>query len=262
MRFGNRVRLTVAAVISGGAVVAMWSNLFDNSVNPVVPPEPEGIVASPQRDDPLAAARQRMIERHLRHRDINDANVIAAMGRVARERFVPEEMLDLAYGDHPLPIGLGQTISQPYIVALMTQLAKPTPRNRVLEVGVGSGYQAAILAEVCQEVYGIEILPELANAARARLASLGYKNIVVRCGDGYQGWREHAPFDAILVTAAPEHVPQPLVDQLAIGGRLIIPVGRGYQDLLLITKRADGSVDRESVAPVMFVPMTGEAEGK
>jgi protein-L-isoaspartate(D-aspartate) O-methyltransferase len=201
-----------------------------------------------------------MVDEQLRSRDITDPRVLEAMGQVARERFAPPEMESQAYDDYPLPIGLGQTISQPYVVALMTQLAQPTAASRALEVGVGSGYQAAILANLCKEVYGIEILQPLADGARARLAALGYKNVTVRCGDGYRGWPEHAPFDVILVTAAPDHVPQPLLEQLAPGGRLVIPVGRGLQDLLVIEKRPDGSLDRRSVAPVQFVPMTGEAE--
>ena len=201
MCFASCVQLAaiMAAAAIGGAVMAMWPNLFDNFAHPVVPPKSEGVALSTrQADDPLAAARQRMLDRHLRHRGIDDVNVLAAMERVARERFVPDESRDLAYGDHPLPIGLGQTISQPYIVALMTQLARPTLRSRILEIGVGSGYQAAVLAEVCREVYSIEILPELADAASKRLASLGYTNVEVRCGDGYRGWPEHAPYDAIF----------------------------------------------------------------
>ena len=196
----------------------------------------------------------------MRRRDIRDPNVLKVMGRVARDRFVPASERGRAYEDYPLPIGLGQTISQPYIVALMTQLAQPTADSRALEVGAGSGYQTAVLAELCKEVYGIEILRPLADRASKRLAAMGYKNVTIRCGDGYQGWPEHAPFDVILVTAAPDHVPQPLVDQLAPGGRLVIPVGRGFQQLLLIEKRPDGSIARQSVAPVQFVPMTGEAE--
>ncbi len=166
------------------------------------------------------------------------------MGRVARDRFVPADVRRQAYEDHPLPIGLGQTISQPYIVALMTQLAQPTPDSRALDVGSGSGYQTAILAELCRQVYGLEIHRPLAEAAGERLAALGYRNVTVRCGDGCQGWSEHAPFDVILVAAAPAEVPQPLVEQLAPGGRLVIPVGRYFQELLLIEKRPDGTLDR------------------
>ena len=200
-----------------------------------------------------------MVEHQLRHRDITDARVLEAVGRVARDRFVPAESRHQAYKDHPLPIGLDQTISQPYIVALMTQLVRPAPDSRALDVGVGSGYQTAILAELCREVYGVEILEPLAVAAQGRLAALGYRNVALRCGDGYQGWPEQAPFDVIVVSAAPEHIPQPLLDQLAPGGRLVIPVGRYSQELLLIEKQSDGSLLRTPVAPVQFVPMTGEA---
>lgn len=155
-----------------------------------------------------------MVVEQLADRDITDPRVLEVMGRVARERFVPDKLKGHAYEDHPLPIGLGQTISQPYIVALMMQLAQPSPEHRALEVGVGSGYEAAILAGLCKQVYGIEILDELADAARQRLAALGYANVAVRCGDGYQGWPEQALFDVILVSAAPDHVPPPLIDQL------------------------------------------------
>ena len=208
----------------------------------------------------LAEARRRMVERQLRGRDITDARVLSVMGRIPRHRFVAREFQDEAYDDHPLPIGHGQTISQPYIVALMTQLAKPLPDRRALDIGTGSGYQAAILAELCKEVYSIEILTPLADEARQRLADLGYKNVTVRAGDGYRGWPEHAPFDVIIVAAAPEHVPQPLVDQLAPGGRLVLPVGGYPQHLTVVEKLKDGTVRRKSVAPVMFVPMTGEAQ--
>ncbi|MEN6449329.1 MAG: protein-L-isoaspartate(D-aspartate) O-methyltransferase, partial [Thermoguttaceae bacterium] len=210
--------------------------------------------------DYFAAARRRMVEDQLRGRDIVDCRVLEAMGRVPRERFVPDDVQDEAYDDHPLPIGLGQTISQPYIVALMTQLAQPSPECRVLEVGSGSGYQAAVLAELCGEVYGLEIHRALAEASAARLAALGYRNVTIRCGDGYLGWPEHAPFDAIVVAAAPVEVPRRLVEQLAPAGRLIIPVGRHYQELLLIVKRRDGTLDRSSIAPVQFVTMTGKVE--
>jgi protein-L-isoaspartate(D-aspartate) O-methyltransferase len=197
-----------------------------------------------------------MVKEQLAARDITDKRVLAAMRRVRRHLFVPESLRDLAYSDRPLPIGHGQTISQPYIVALMTQLGKPGKDERALDIGTGSGYQAAVLAELVQQVYSIEILCPLADAARQRLESLGYNNVDVRCGDGYAGWPEHAPFDVIIVAAAPEHVPQPLIDQLAPGGQLVIPVGRHYQELVVIEKQPDGRVKRRSVAPVAFVPMT------
>ncbi|HID74898.1 MAG TPA: protein-L-isoaspartate(D-aspartate) O-methyltransferase [Planctomycetaceae bacterium] len=205
-------------------------------------------------------ARRRMVERDLRGRDISDQRVLEVMGRIPRHLFVPKALEGRAYADHPLPIGHNQTISQPYIVALMTQLAKPTKTSRALDIGTGSGYQAAVLAELCKEVYSIEIIKPLAEQARQRLERLGYKNVTVRHGDGYQGWKEHAPFDVIIVAAAPDHVPQPLVDQLAPGGRMVIPVGRWYQELLLIERHKDGSITRRSVIPVAFVPMTGEAQ--
>ncbi|NUQ64813.1 MAG: protein-L-isoaspartate(D-aspartate) O-methyltransferase [Pirellulales bacterium] len=201
-----------------------------------------------------------MVDEQLRGRDITDAKVLEVMGRVPRHRFVAESQQDSAYEDYPLPIGHGQTISQPYIVALMTQLAVPKPESRALDIGTGSGYQAAVLAELCKEVYSIEIVEPLAVEARGRLERLGYKNVTVRTGDGYRGWPEKAPFDVVLVAAAPEQVPEPLIEQLAPGGRLVIPVGGFFQELLVIEKKEDGSIERKSVAPVRFVPMTGEAQ--
>lgn len=257
---GLAVGLLSIAII-GGAIMAFWSHRHHESITPAVSPGSGSQVPLPlPTDEPFAVVRKRMVDEQLRSRDIINSRVLHAMSRVPREQFVPREMWGQAYADFPLPIGLNQTISQPYIVALMTQLARPTLDSRALEVGVGSGYQAAILAELCKEVYGIEILPSLADSARERLESLGYKNVTIRCGDGYWGWAEQAPFDVILVAAAPDHVPQALVDQLAPGGRMVLPVGRGFQDLLLIRKRNDGSIDRQNVAPVQFVPMTGEAE--
>lgn len=203
--------------------------------------------------------RAQMVDHQMRRRDITDKSVLEAMEKVPRHRFVPQQLRGSAYSDGPLPIGKGQTISQPYIVALMTQLARPKPDSRVLDVGTGSGYQAAVLAEIVDQVYSIEIVESLAEEAAERLKRLGYENVEVRSGDGYRGWPEHAPFDLIIVAAAPDHVPQPLVDQLAPGGRLIIPVGKYFQSLMLIEKHADGSVEERNVAPVAFVPMTGQA---
>lgn len=211
-------------------------------------------------DSRFVEARRRMVAEQLRRRDVTDPKVLEAMGRVPRQCFVPKELLGEAYTDSALPIEKRQTISQPYIVALMTQIAQPTPKSRALEIGTGSGYQAAVLAELCKHVYSIEIHESLADTAKKRLDELGYKNITVRHGDGYQGWKEHAPFDLILVTAAPDHVPKALVEQLAVGGRMVIPVGGYYQELLLLEKQQDGSVRRRSIAPVLFVPMTGEAQ--
>ena len=226
----------------------------------------EGIVAGPchpalpTEPEAFRLARQRMVQFQLGSRDISDARVLHVMGRIPRHEFVPQDVIHEAYDDHPLPIGHGQAISQPYIVALMTQLARPRAESRALDIGTGSGYQAAVLAELCREVYSIEIVEPLATSAAERLKRLGYKNILVRAGDGYRGWPEKAPFDVIIVAAAPDHVPKPLIDQLAVGGRMVIPVGRGQQDLLVIEKQPDGSVRQESVAPVLFVPMTGEAQ--
>jgi protein-L-isoaspartate(D-aspartate) O-methyltransferase len=206
------------------------------------------------------SARRAMVEQQLRGRDIEDERVLEAMGKVPRHLFVPAVARSLAYADHPLPIGLEQTISQPYIVALMTQLAEVEPDDAVLEVGTGSGYQAAVLAEIVREVYTIEILEELATTARERLEGLGYRNVSVRAGDGYLGWEEKAPFDAILVTAAAPEVPPPLIEQLAPGGILVIPVGpqSEIQRLLRIEKATDGTTVTREVLPVRFVPLVRE----
>lgn len=185
--------------------------------------------------------------------------VVAAMGKVERHRFVPEKLADLAYRNRPLPIGHGQTISQPYIVALMSELLRVRPGDRVLEIGTGSGYQAAILAELGASVFSIEIVEELGREAAARLASLGYHEVRTRIGDGYYGWPEAAPFDAIMVTAAASHVPPPLVRQLQPGGRMVIPLGMPFmaQSLMLVEKNADGSLTSYQILPVSFVPLTG-----
>ena len=212
-------------------------------------------------DDGFAAARHEMIEQ-IRARGVTDTAVLAALEAVPRHLFVPPGERGRAYADRPLPIGDGQTISQPYMVALMTSLLELRPGKRVLEIGTGSGYQAAILSRVAGEVYTIEIRKPLADRARRTLADLGYRNVHVRTGDGYQGWPDAARFDGIIVTAAPPDVPEPLLRQLKVGGRLVIPVGDrdALQNLLVLTKRADGSFDRSNVMPVRFVPMTGEAE--
>ncbi len=210
--------------------------------------------------DEAWSERRRMVEEQMRARGISDPRVLEALGRVPRHRFVPDRLRTAAYADRPLPIGNGQTISQPYIVALMTELVRPKPGDRALDVGTGSGYQAAVLAELVDSVHSIEIVPSLAESARQRLAQLGYDNIQVRCGDGYRGWLEHAPFQIIVVAAAPDHIPQPLLDQLAPGGRLVIPVGEHYQELKLLEKTGDGWIRETNVASVAFVPMTGEAD--
>jgi protein-L-isoaspartate(D-aspartate) O-methyltransferase len=223
-------------------------------------PAPESSAVPSDVESRFAALRRQMVDKQMRSREITDQRVLEVMERVPRHRFVPSRMQDAAYEDSPLQIGHGQTISQPYIVALMTQLVRPQRESRALDIGTGSGYQDAILAELVDQVYSIEIVEPLADEAKRRLDDFGYKNIEVRAGDGYRGWLEHAPFDVIIVAAAPDHVPQPLIDQLAVGGKMVIPVGTGYQNLLLIEKQLDGSVTRTKVAPVAFVPMTGEAE--
>lgn len=206
-------------------------------------------------------ARQRMVETQLASpgRDIRHAGVLKAMGATPRHEFVPAGERDYAYADMPLPIGHGQTISQPYIVAFMTEQLDPQPTDKVLEIGTGSGYQAAVLSPLVAEVYTMEIVAPLGERAKADLKRLGYGNVKVRIGDGYQGWPEAAPFDAIIVTCAPDQVPEPLVRQLREGGRMIIPVGpAGEQNLYLLTKR-QGRLEQRAVLPVRFVPMTGEA---
>ncbi len=211
------------------------------------------------RDPEFARERERMVEEQIAARGVRDPRLLAALRAVPRHEFVPPEQRAHAYEDRPLPIGEGQTISQPYIVAVMTQLLELAGEEKVLEIGTGSGYQAAVLARLAREVYTIEIVPELARRAEGDLRRLGFANVHVREGDGYRGWPEQAPFDAIVVTAAPEHVPQPLVDQLAVGGRLVLPVGDVLQDLVLVTRDALG-VRQEQLLGVRFVPMTGEAE--
>jgi protein-L-isoaspartate(D-aspartate) O-methyltransferase len=226
---------------------------------PALPPD--SVSSRVPEEAAFVRQRRRMVRQDLHDRGITAERVLQAMGRVPRQRFVPDQLRQHAYEDHPLPIGHGQTISQPYIVALMTQLAEPTPQSRALDIGTGSGYQAAVLGEICAEVYGIEIVEPLANQARQRLASLGYDHVTVRTGDGYGGWPAKAPFDVIIVAAAPDHVPQPLIDQLAPGGKLVIPVGRLFQQLMVVERDRDGEVHYQEKVPVRFVPMTGKATG-
>ena len=206
--------------------------------------------------------RRTMVVRDIQGRGVQDRQVIAAMGKVPRHLLVDERQRQDAYADHPLPIGEGQTISQPYVVALMTEALKLKPTDRVLEIGTGSGYQAAVLAEIVKEVYSIEIRKTLAERATARLKELGYTPVRVRYGDGYFGWEEHAPFDAIIITAAVNHIPPPLIRQLKAGGRMILPLGSTvfYQTLTLVTKGRGGELDVRQLDPVAFVPMTGEAQ--
>ena len=205
--------------------------------------------------------RRQMVEHQIRGRGINDEDVLAAMMKVERHLFVPASQSTFAYNYSPLPIGEGQTISQPFIVAYMTEAAKVSPSAKVLEIGTGSGYQAAILGEIAREVYTIEIIPQLAERAGATLNQLGYKNVFVKTGNGYLGWPEHAPFDAIVVTAAPDEVPQALVQQLAVNGRMVVPVGRFNQEMMIITRSRGGIVERRTI-PVRFVPMTGKPKNQ
>ena len=206
----------------------------------------------------FAAQRQLMVQEQLVPRGLKNARVLAAMSKVPREEFVPADSRAASYEDGPLPIGYDQTISQPYIVAFMTEKLQPKPDHRVLEVGTGSGYQAAVLAELVADVYTIEIVEPLAKNAEATLQRLGYKNVHVKVGDGYSGWPDHAPFDAIIVTCAPNHVPQQLTDQLKDGGRMIIPVGERFAQELYLLDKKDGRLRESAVLPVRFVPMAGE----
>ncbi len=202
-------------------------------------------------------ARRQMVKEQIVARGIIDSNVINVMLKVERHKFVPKEYERYAYTDGPLPIGEGQTISQPYIVALMTQVLELKGSERVLEIGTGSGYQAAILSLLVKEVYTIEIIPALANSAQQRLESLGYKNVYVKCGDGFLGWPEKAPFDGIIITCAAPRVPEPLIEQLAEGGRLVMPEGEDWQ-MLVLYKKIGGGLQKKELIPVLFVPMKGK----
>lgn len=220
-----------------------------------------GIASDVLSADPYIARRQAMVEHDIKGRGIGDQRVLEAMGRVPRHLYVDEHQRWQAYADHPLPIAEGQTISQPYVVAMMTQALQLKPGDRVLEIGTGSGYQAAVLAELVQSVFSIEIRKPLADKAEKRLGELGYRNVRVRFGDGYFGWQEAAPFDAIIITAAANHIPAPLIKQLKNGGRLILPLGSTVysQTLTLVTKRGE-QLDVQQMGAVAFVPMTGEAQ--
>jgi protein-L-isoaspartate(D-aspartate) O-methyltransferase len=210
--------------------------------------------------DRFTEERLRMVEEQIHRRGIDDPAVLGALSRVPRHLFVPDAARAEAYGDTPVPIGHGQTISQPYIVALMSSLLEVRPGDRVLEIGTGSGYQAAVLGELGAEVWTMEIIEPLGDQARHTLSQLGYDKVHTRIGDGYQGWPEQAPFDGIIVTAAPPQIPKPLLDQVKVGGRIVLPVGEVWQDLLVLTKRPDGSFEKRTVLPVRFVPMTGAAQ--
>jgi protein-L-isoaspartate(D-aspartate) O-methyltransferase len=219
------------------------------------------LALSPTGVDPFASSREEMVIRQIIRRGVTDPAVLASVRTVPRHLFVPPDLIDQAYNDNPLPIGLGQTISQPYIVALMTEALKLEPGMRVLEIGTGSGYQAAILAEMGMQVYTIEILPELAERASQRLKDLGYTNVQNLTADGYYGWEEYAPFERIIVTAAPDHLPQPLTRQLIEGGRLVIPIGPiGAFQTLWLFEKINGELLATNLGGVSFVPLTGEHE--
>lgn len=224
---------------------------------PTLLPQP-GVAAG----DRFATARQQMVAEQLTGpgRNITNLRVLRAMRKVPRHEFVPEGLRAHAYADRPLPIGYDQTISQPFVVAFMTEQLDPKPTDRVLEVGTGSGYQAAVLAELVARVHTVEIVKELAQRAATDLKRLGYTNVSVRAGDGYKGWPEAAPFDAIIVTCAPEKVPPPLIEQLKEGGRMIIPIGAAWDQNLVLLRKQGGKLERRAVLPVRFVPMTGQAE--
>lgn len=225
-------------------------------LNSCAPASSEQIAAEETAAQDFAQQRRRLIDQ-LRLEGVNSSAVLDAMLKVPRHKFVPESQRHLAYQNRPLSIGHDQTISQPFIVGYMSEAAAIAPGEKVLEIGTGSGYQAAVLAELAKEVYTIEIIPELAEGARTVLRELGYKNVQVKTGNGYEGWTEHAPFDAIVVTAAPDHVPQALVKQLAVRGTMVIPVGTTFQEMVIITKDETGVVERRTI-PVRFVPMVGK----
>jgi protein-L-isoaspartate(D-aspartate) O-methyltransferase len=221
-----------------------------------------GCHESPKLSSEFVAVRQKMVEEQLKPRGIRDGRVLAAMAKVPREEFVPESLRNQSYADSALPIGHDQTISQPFIVAFMTEQLRPQPTDRVLEIGTGSGYQAAVLAELVKDVYTIEIIEPLAKEASARLSRLGYNNAHVKVGDGYQGWAEVAPFDSVIVTCAPDKVPQLLTQQLKDGGRMIIPVGTGIDQQLFLLEKKNGELAQTAILPVRFVQMAGEAAKK
>jgi protein-L-isoaspartate(D-aspartate) O-methyltransferase len=220
--------------------------------------ENEIFPADPASD--LATQRQAMVEQQIAARGITDPAVLEALRAVPRHEFIPARLRHEAYADYPLPIGHGQTISQPYIVAFMTETIRPLPGEKILEIGAGSGYQAAILAQMGAEVYTVEIVEPLAELARQNLARLGFKNVHVRRGDGYRGWPEHAPYDAIIVTCAPDQIPPDLVAQLREGGRMIIPVGGGMEQQLVLLRKTGDHIEKQSILPVRFVPMTGGSQ--
>ncbi len=249
--------LIIAALVGGFLSMKEEESPPDTATSTSTQERPQTVMSA--TPDQYATARENMVKDQIASRDVEDEAVLAAMRAVPRHAFVLDRYLDQAYRDHPLPIGYGQTISQPYIVALMTEVLEVEAGDRVLEVGTGSGYQAAVLAELDTDVYTVEIIPELATQAEERLDELGYSQVQVRSADGYFGWEEHAPFDAIIVTAAPDHLPHPLTEQLKEGGRLVIPIGPiGAVQTLWVFEKVDGELESSSLGPVRFVPLTGE----
>lgn len=247
-------RIALAAIL--GLVLVLYASCGRAPMS-----TPDSAAPAHEEETRLARQREQMVVKTIRNRGVTDEDVLQAMDNVPRHLFVPEDQRDAAYGDYPLPIGFGQTISQPYIVAMMTELLELEKGDKVLEVGTGSGYQAAVLAELPGvEVYTVEIIRELAQRAKETLESLGYTGVHCKQGDGYYGWPEHAPFDGIIVTAAPDHVPQPLRQQLAVGGRMVIPIGPrgGYQTLWKFVKQPDGELRAYNEGGVAFVPFTGD----
>ncbi len=258
-------RLALGLLLLAAAAAVVWLALSGPWRTPA-PPTPvltsapaEATAPADASPEPEAEARLVMVREQIEARGVRDRAVLEVMRRVPRHRFVPPDMLHVAYADHPLPIGYGQTISQPYIVALMTESLAIKPGDRVLEIGTGSGYQAAILAELGAEVYTVEILPPLAAQAEERLRNLGYDDIQVLNADGYFGWQEHAHYDANIVTAAPDHLPQPLVGQLREGGRLVVPIGpQGAVQTLWLFEKHGNDLQATNLGEVLFVPLTGE----
>lgn len=247
----------LVTLLAFGSIAALWFGALACAASGGGADDQRAAAQPKPADDEFAQRRRAMVASQLRARDVKDEAVLRAMERVPRHRFVPAAEQHLAYEDYPLPIGEGQTISQPYIVGYMTQALELQPQHRVLEIGTGSGYQAAVLAELVKEVRSIEIVPALAERARTALEAAGYRNVTVRTGNGYLGWPDAAPFDRIIVTAAPPEIPPALVQQLADGGRMVIPVGTWNQELLIVTRTAKGIVEERTI-PVRFVPMTGK----
>lgn len=259
MKHRNRFYISILIVLY---LIAQGCSPTNNPKQPTVSPDfrtqvKETPLSSSTENPGYVNARNNMVERQIIARGISDPLVLEAMRTVPRHKFVPDEYLAQAYADHPLPIGYGQTISQPYIVALMTEVLQLKPGEKVLEIGTGSGYQAAVLAQMGMDVYTVEIIPQLAEEARIRFSELGYHNIHTVTADGYFGWLEYAPYDAIIVTAAPDHLPPPLAEQLVTGGRMVIPIGPigAVQTLWLFTKNESGLM-AENLGPVRFVPLT------